>query len=424
MDNIIEINPIKHLDAVVRPPGSKSFTNRALAIGALANGKTVIHNALFSDDTKYMISALKDLGFIVSEDQCNSKIIIHGGCGNIPVKTARLFIGNAGTAMRFLTAILTLGSGIYEIDGVERMRNRPIQDLIDGLNQLGADVRAKNANDCPPVLINDRRLKGGIAMVKGDVSSQYISALLMVAPYAILDVEIEIIGDLVSKGYVDMTICLMNYFGVEVENLSYKRFFIKKDQGYLAREYHVEADASSASYFLASAAITGGRVRVQGIGRDSVQADVYFADILEKMGCRVRKERDWIEVKGERLKGIDVDLFNAPDIVQTLAAVAVFAEGRTRIRNVKNLRIKETDRITAIVNELRRMGLRCTEYEDGLEIEPSEPRPAEIETYNDHRMAMSFSLVGLKAKGIRIKDPGCVSKTYPDFFEELERLGK
>lgn len=423
MDNIIEITPIKHLDAVVRPPGSKSFTNRALAIGALARGETVIHNALFSDDTRYMISALRDLGFYVAEEESSAKITIHGGCGNIPVKRARLFIGNAGTAMRFLTAILTLGSGIYEIDGVERMRNRPIQDLIDGLNQLGADVRSKNANDCPPVLINDRRLKGGICRVKGDLSSQYISALLMVAPYAILDVEVEILGDLVSKGYVDMTICLMNYFGVTVENFLYKRFFVKKDQGYMAREYHVEPDASSASYFLASAAITGGRVRVEGIGLDSVQADVYFADILEKMGCEVRKERNWIEVKGERLKGIDVDLFYTPDIVQTLAAVAVFAEGRTRIRNVKNLRIKETDRIAATVNELRRMGLRCTEYEDGLEIEPSGPRPTEIETYNDHRMAMSFSLVGLKAKGIRINNPGCVSKTYPNFFEELKRLG-
>lgn len=419
---MIEIKPVKDINAVVRVPGSKSYTNRALVIGALTEGETVIHNALFSDDTLYMISALKTIGIHISEEKDKNKIAIRGSGGKMPVENARLFAGNAGTVMRFLTAMLTLGNGRYEIDGVERMRNRPIHDLIDGLNQLGADVRSKMANGCPPVLINGRGLRGGVCRVKGDLSSQYISALLMVAPYAISDVEIEIIGNMVSRQYIDMTIDLMDYFGVKVENNSYKRFIIKKDQRYIGREYIVEADASSASYFLAAAAITGGKVRVEGLGYNSRQGDIHLADVLEAMGCQVIKGKDWIEVKGGILKGVDVDLSDMPDIVQTLAAVAIFADGKTRIRNVKNLRIKETDRIRAVVNELRRIGVGCAEYEDGLEIMPSNIHPAEIETYDDHRMAMSFSIIGLRAEGIKIKNPACVSKTFPGFFEELARL--
>lgn len=417
-----EIKRVKNLNAVVTMPGSKSYTNRALIIGALANGKTVINNALFSDDTKYMISALKDLGIGVSEDQNKKSISVNGRNGEIPVKTANLFIGNAGTAMRFLTAMLTIGKGVYEIDGIERMRNRPIQDLIDALNQMGADIKSKNNNGCPPVLIKSGSLKGGSCKIKGDLSSQYISAMLMVAPYCDNDILIEIIGDLVSKRYVEMTISLMDYFGVHVQNRSYGEFFIENKHKYIAKEYHVEGDASGASYFLAAAAIAGGTIRVEGIGTDSAQGDVYFADLLEKMGCQIKKGRDYIEVKGGSLKGIDVDMSDVPDVVQTLAAVAVFADGKTRIRNVKNLRIKETDRITAVVNELRRIGIKCKEYEDGFEIEPSSPCPAEIETYGDHRMAMSFSLIGLRANGIKIKYPECVSKTFPDFFERLENL--
>ena len=419
---MIEIKPIGALNTVVNVPGSKSYTNRALIIAALAHGKSVLENALFSDDTKYMVASLKDLGLDLTE-HCDKNIItVNGQGGRFPVQTADLFVGNAGTAMRFLTAMLTLGDGCYKIDGVERMRDRPIQDLLDGLNQLGANVRSVNNTKCPPVQINADSLKGGACKVNGDLSSQYISALLMVAPYCCTNVTLQIIGELVSKKYVEMTMALMEYFGVTVENESFSTFFIESNQRYTAKEYYVEPDASSASYFLAAAAIAGGRVRVNGIGYKSIQGDASFVDILEKMGCSVERGEDFIEVQGGRLKGVDVDMSDMPDVAQTAAAVAVFAEGKTRIRNVGNLRIKETDRITAVVNEMRRIGIECTEFDDGFEIVPSDPKPGEIETYDDHRMAMSFSLIGLKAKGIKIKNPECVTKTFPDFFERLFAL--
>ncbi|MBI2472901.1 MAG: 3-phosphoshikimate 1-carboxyvinyltransferase [Planctomycetes bacterium] len=420
---MMEIKPVTgKIDAVVNVPGSKSYTNRALITAALADGESAITNALFSDDTKYMASSLNTLGIPVKEDRSNNRFVVDGKGGSIPAKQANLFIGNAGTAMRFLTATLTLGSGIYEIDGIERMRQRPIQDLLDGLTQLGADIQSKNDNGCPPVIIRGKGLRGGSAVVKGDLSSQYFSAMLMTAPYAEKDVTIEVKGDLVSKRYVDMTIALMCQFGVNVENSGYKTFFVKAGQRYKAVRYEVEGDASAASYFFAAAAITGGKVKVMGIGRDSLQGDIHFVDVLKSMGCKVTKNVNWIEVQGNLLHGVDVDMGDMPDVVQTLAAVAVFARGKTRVRNVKNMRIKETDRIVAVVNELRRMGISAVEYEDGLEIEPSTPKPAEIETYDDHRMAMSFALIGLRANGITIKHPECVSKTFPDYFQRLDAL--
>jgi len=422
-NKVVEIKPVTgKIDAVVNVPGSKSYTNRALITAALADGESTITNALFSDDTKYMASGLNALGIPIKEDPNANRFIINGKGGIIPAKQANLFIGNAGTAMRFLTAMLTLGNGVYEIDGIERMRQRPIQDLLDGLKQLGADVVSKFNNGCPPVLIQGIGLQGGSAVVNGDLSSQYFSALLMTAPYAKTDVSIIVKGDLVSKRYVDMTIALMRQFGVNVENNSYKTFFVKSGQRYKALRYEVEGDASAASYFFASAAITGGKVRVVGIGSNSLQGDIHFVDVLKSMGCKVTNNANWIEVQGDSLHGIDVDMGDMPDVVQTLAAVAVFARGKTRVRNVKNMRIKETDRIAAVVNELRRMGISAVEYEDGFEIEPSPPRPAEIETYDDHRMAMSFALIGLRAKGIKIKHPECVSKTFPDYFQRLEVL--
>lgn len=420
---MIEIKPIAGtIDAIVKVPGSKSYTNRALITAALADGDSTITNALFSDDTGYMSSSLNVLGIPIEEQQRSNTFIVHGKGGTIPARQANLFIGNAGTAMRFLTAMLTLGNGVYEIDGVARMRQRPIQDLLDGLRQLGADVMSKNNDGCPPVIIRGKGLSGGLAVVKGDLSSQYFSALLMTAPYAKKDVVIEVKGNLVSKRYVDMTVALMRQFGVSVENNDYKMFFVKSGQFYKAINYEVEGDASAASYFFAAAAITGGKVRVVGIGSDSLQGDVHFVDVLKSMGCRVKMGGNWIEVQGNALYGVDVDMGDMPDVVQTLAAVAVFAHGKTRVRNVKNMRIKETDRIAAVVNELRRMGISAVEYEDGFEIEPSSPRPAEIETYDDHRMAMSFALVGLRSKGISIKNPECVSKTFPDYFQRLETL--
>lgn len=419
---MIEIKPITgKIDAIIKVPGSKSYTNRALITAALADGESTITNALFSDDTKYMASGLNVLGIPI-EEQNPDRFVIYGKSGIIPVKQANLFVGNAGTAMRFLTAMLTLGSGVYEIDGVSRMRQRPIQDLLDGLKQLGADVVSKYNNGCPPVIIRGKGLSGGLAVVKGDLSSQYFSALLMTVPYAKRDVFIEVKGNLVSKRYVDMTIALMHQFGVNVEHNNYKTFVVKAGQCYRATQYEVEGDASAASYFFAAAAITGGKVRVVGIGSDSLQGDIHFVDVLKRMGCNVSMGIDWIEVQGNKLHGVDVDMGDMSDVVQTLAAVAVFAVGKTRVRNVKNMRIKETDRIAAVVNELRRMGIVAVEYEDGFEIEPSEPLPSAIETYDDHRMAMSFALIGLRVSGIVIKNPECVSKTFPDYFQKLEML--
>lgn len=418
---MIEIIPTNKINATVKVPGSKSYTNRALIAASLAKGKSVIKNALLSEDTQLMTTCLEEIGISVKSIPEDNSLIVRGCVGTIPAKEANLFAGNAGTVVRFMTAVLTLGKGSYEIDGVERMRNRPIQELLDGLNQLGADVISKENTGCPPVVINSCGLKGGTIRVMGNVSSQYISAILLAAPYANNDVRMIITDDLVSKKYVDMTIEVMNRFGVNVKRDAYKEFYVKSGQNYKGCEYIVEPDASSASYFFAAAAITGGKVRVEGLGEKSLQGDASFVDILGKMGCITRKNGDWLEVEGGKLKGIDIDMNDTPDVVQTLVAVAVFAEGKTRIKNVKNLRYKETDRINALVNELEKIGVKVKEYEDGLEIEPVAPHSAEISTYNDHRMAMSFALIGLRTRGIKIKNPECVDKTFPDFFE---RLGK
>jgi 3-phosphoshikimate 1-carboxyvinyltransferase len=420
---MLEIKPAHKIDVAVKVPGSKSYTNRALIAASLATGESVISNVLLSDDTRLMMACLKDIGVSIKSGQEDNAMMVNGCRGIIPSREANLFAGNAGTVVRFMTAALTLGKGCYEIDGVERMRNRPIQELIDGLNQLGADVTSKENTGCPPVVINASGLKGGTIKMKGNVSSQYISAILLAAPYAMNDVHITITDNLVSKNYVDMTIEVMNRFGVNVNRNSHKEFHVRSDQSYKGCEYIVEPDASSASYFFAAAAITGGKVRIEGLGENSLQGDASFVDILNKMGCVTRKAKGWLEVEGGNLKGIDIDMNDTPDVVQTLAAVAVFAEGTTRIRNVKNLRYKETDRISALVNELKRIGVKVKEYEDGLDIEPSTtPHSAEISTYNDHRMAMSFALIGLRIRGIKIKNPECVYKTFPDFFERLEKL--
>ncbi len=427
----LEIRPGKMVGEVYLP-GSKSLTNRALLISALANGESILSNVLFSEDTDYMASSLRELGFSVEGHKNERQFRVKGLGGLIPSTKAKLFVGNAGTAMRFLTAMLTVGEGKYEIDGVERMRHRPIQDLLDCLNQLGADTRSKFDNGCPPVMIKARGLEGGQARMKGDLSSQYFTAVLLSAPYARKDIEIKVIGDLVSRPYVAMTAGLMKRFGVDVLPgrgvLQYApTFFVKAGQRYSPSHYEVEGDATSASYFLAGAAITSGRVRVHGLSRDSLQGDIKFIDLLEEMGSKVRWVEGFVELEGNSLKGIEVDLRDCPDLAQTLAVVALFAEGKTRVRNVANLRIKETDRIHAVVTELKRLGVKAREYEDGFEVEgplpsPDRPRPTRIETYGDHRMAMSFALAGLRVPGIVIRDPACVAKTFPNYFEELERL--
>ncbi len=419
---MIEIKSVDKLDATVSVPGSKSYTNRALITAALATGESVIKNPLLSEDTQIMISCLREISIDVKSVPEENAVIVKGCEGAIPVERVRLFAGNAGTVMRFITATLTLGKGQYKTDGIERMRQRPIQQLIDALNQLGADVVSIDGTGYPPVLINASGLKGGRVEIPGDISSQYISAILLAAPYAKSDVSVVVIDDLASKNYVDMTIDVMNKFGVDVERDSYREFYVKSGQTYKGCEYIVEPDASGASYFFAAAAIAGGRVRVEGLGESSLQGDIKFVDILKEMGCSVKKSSDWLEVEGGALRGVDVDMNDTPDVVQTLASVAVFAEGNTRIRNVSNLRYKETDRITAIVNELKKVGVEVKEFDDGIEIIPSPPHSAEISTYNDHRMAMSFALLGLRVEGIKIKNPECVEKTFPDFFERLQQL--
>ena len=422
--SVIEIKPIEgRIDASIGIPGSKSYTNRTLLIAAMAEGESLLNQALFSEDTQYMARVLRQLGVEVESDEEACQFRVLGMGGRIDVPGADLFVGNAGTAMRFLTGYVTLGQGIFSVDGVQRMRERPIQDLLDGLTQLGVRAYARFGNGCPPVVVETNGLEGGRTRMAGDKSSQYFTAILLVAPYARRDVEIEVMGDLVSKPYVDMTISSMADFGVKVVNEGYERFVVKQGQRYRARQYAIEPDASNASYFLAAAAVTGGRVRVEHISYGSAQGDVRFVDVLERMGCQVVRDMDYLEVTGpDRLLGVDVDMNAMPDVAQTLSAIAPFAEGKTRIRNVATMQIKETDRIAALATELRKLGVQVQEFRDGLEIQPAHIRPAEVDTYDDHRMAMSFSVTGLKTHGVKIKDPECVKKTFPDFFERLEWL--
>lgn len=417
------------IDASVRVPGSKSLTNRALLIAALADGSTHLTNALFSDDSRYFAEALKTLGFEVVLDPERSGIAISGRGGRIPTHEADLFIGNAGTAARFLTAFLTLGEGEYVLDGDARMRQRPIGDLVTALNQLGGNVKptsdAKEASSiCPPVRVIASRLRGGVARLPGDVSSQFLSALLMVAPNAEEPVELTITTELNSRPYVDMTIGVMSDFGVEVEREDYRCFHVRPGR-YQAREnYPIESDASAASYFFAAPAILGGSVRVENISRRSKQGDITFLDVLEKMGCVVDAGDDSIEVScSGDLNGIDFDMCNIPDTAQTLAVIAPFAKNPTRIRGIASARLKESDRVAATCAELSRLGVRVDEHPDGMTIYPCQDfRPAQIQTYNDHRMAMAFSLIGLRVPGVTIENPDCVSKTFPNYFDVLEKL--
>jgi 3-phosphoshikimate 1-carboxyvinyltransferase len=419
----LPIKPLTQpLAASVRVPGSKSLTNRALLIAALANGTTRLTNALFSDDSRYFASALKTLGFDVQLDEVKSEMTVTGLGGRIPSSKAELFIGNAGTAARFLSAFLTLGNGEYILDGEPRMRERPIGDLIDALQQLGVEL--EGINNCPPVQISAKGLLGGKTKIAGNVSSQFLSALLMVAPYAKSSIEIEVTTELNSKPYVEMTLAIMQEFGVQVEREDHKRFIIKPASFLSLSSYSIESDASAASYFFAAPAICGGMVRVEKISRNAKQGDIAFLDILKQMGCAINEGENFIEVTGTKsLNGVDVDMRDIPDTAQTLAAIAPFASSPTRIRGIASARVKETDRVHATCTELARLGVRVEEHEDGMTIGPcDEIRPATIQTYNDHRVAMAFSLIGLRVDGVTIENPACVSKTFPKFFEVLDSL--
>lgn len=434
------------LNTRVRVPGSKSLTNRALLLAALATGQTTLTNTLASDDSRYFIESLQRLGFSIVPGTGDggpgttvggqrSAVVVHGQGGLIPAARAELFVGNAGTAARFLTALLTLGHGEYVVDGDARMRERPIGDLLAALRQLGVTASGQPSErsdavsgqaECPPIRLRVDGLPGGRTAVAGNLSSQFLSGLLMVAPYARGPLTVEVTGALNSKPYVAMTLALMRDFGVHVAHTSLQNFHVQPQRYRPQTEYVIESDASAASYFFAAPALCGGTVRVENISRRSKQGDVAFLDVLAQMGCTVTEGEDWIAVTGpDALRGVNVNLRDIPDTAQTLAAIAPFARTPTTIRGIASARLKETDRVSAMCAELRRLGVTVTEYPDGLEIYPAfNLQPATIQTYNDHRMAMAFALVGLRVPGVQIENPGCVSKTFPNYFEVLETLRK
>jgi 3-phosphoshikimate 1-carboxyvinyltransferase len=415
------MTPCGPIHGSIIPPGSKSITNRALVCAALADGTSVLTGALHSDDTQAMIESLNRLGIGVEADWPQVRLTVHGCAGEIPKQAADLFIGNSGTTVRFLTAMVALGNGKYRLDGIERMRERPIQDLLDALTQLKISATSEMGTGAPPVIVETQGLHGGTAKIAGNISSQYLSGLFMATPCAQGDTSIEVVGELVSRPYVDMTIAVMQSFGVQV-TCNPNDFFIAGNQTYHAREYVIEPDASAASYFWAAAAITGGTVTVQHLSRQSLQGDVAFCECLEQMGCQVTYSDNQISVTGRPLHGIDVDMNAISDTVQTLAAVALFADGPTNVRGVAHNRHKETDRIGDLATELRKLGATVTEADDGLQIIPGTTQGAQIETYDDHRMAMSLALAGLKIPNVEILNPECTAKTYPQFFQDLERL--
>jgi 3-phosphoshikimate 1-carboxyvinyltransferase len=352
----------------------------------------------------------------------SNRVRILGGGGKFKATDERIDVGNSGTSMRFLTALAALRKGITLLDGKGRMRKRPIVELLNGLEELGVRAYSQNGNDSPPVIVESRGLTGGTVRMKGEESSQFLSGLLMVAPYAQRDVAIEVTGSLASKPYVDITSNVMSAFGVKIRNQGYHSFFIEAGQRYLPQEYRIEGDASNASYFFSAAAVCKGRVKVENLNPATLQGDIGFLDILERMGCGVTRGSDSIEVLGGELHGIEVDMNEMPDLVPTLAVTAAFARGKTVIQNVGHLRFKESDRLHALALELSKMGIRVNEGEDGLEIEGGKPHGAEIETYDDHRMAMSFAIAGLAVPGIKIKEERCVDKSFPEFWETLQKL--
>ena len=446
--NAYEVQPVTGpVNGTVQPPGSKSLTNRALVVAALARGESRLTNVLDSQDTRVMLESCRRLGVAVEHDPTTCSVRVSGCAGRFPASQADLWLENSGTSIRFLTAACTLGEGRFHLDGNARMRQRPILDLVTALKELGADVRCATDSGCPPVDVIANGLPGGRASVSANISSQYLSALLMAAPCAKSPVVLQIAGGLVSEPYIDMTLGVMKRFGVSVtrgdpaggaeysvlstqsvpttpHSVLSTPYSVLRTQpaGYRGTDYVIEPDASAASYFFAAAAITGGTVTVLGLGRDSLQGDLDFVHALALMGCDVVIAEDRTIVHGAELRGIEIDMNAISDTAQTLAAVAVFAKGPTTIRNIAHVRHKETDRIAAVVTELKRLGLRADEHPDGLTIHPGPPQPATIETYDDHRMAMSFSLIGLKTPGIRIANPSCTAKTYPNYFADLERL--
>lgn len=417
---MIEVKPLSQCNGVVSVPGSKSYTHRALIVSSLADGESFLSNGLRCEDTERTVEGLKKFGVEVDWESYGVRVL--GKAGVFKAADEKVDAGNSGTSMRFLTALAALKTGITLLDGSERMRKRPIGELLWGLGELGVKAYSQRGNYRPPVIVESQGLMGGTARIKGEESSQFLSGLLMVAPYARRDVNVEVTGSLASKPYVDITQDVMSTFGVRVRNQGYQSFFIKAGQRYLPREYRIEGDASSASYFFSAAAVCRGKVRVENLIPATIQGDIGFLGILERMGCRVTRGRKWIEVWGKELRGVDVDMNEMPDLVPTLSVTAAFAQGKTVIKNIGHLRLKESDRIHALAVELSKMDIRVREGGDGLEIEGGRPSGAEVETYNDHRMAMSFAIAGLAVPGVKIKGERCVDKSFPRFWEVLQKL--
>jgi 3-phosphoshikimate 1-carboxyvinyltransferase len=424
--NSLRLDPIDEVSGTVTVPGSKSISNRALLLAALAHGRTTLVNLLESDDTEVMIAALRQLGIDVAPAGDVWSVAGRGG----PLVTSagrwRLDLGLAGTALRPLTAALTLGQGTFELDGTPRMRERPIGDLVNALEPLGGCIRYLGRPGYPPVEITGTGLAGGTTRIDGSVSSQFLTALLMAAPLARSAVTVDVIGELVSKPYLDITLHMMRRFGAEVSHQGYRRFSVVPGGYRSPGRYLVEGDASSASYFLAAGAIRGSGVTVRGVGLDSVQGDVAFVDVLTAMGARVERDADSITVRppaSGRLRGLDIDLNHIPDAAMTAAVLALFADGTTTIRNIGNWRVKETDRLHAMATELRKLGAAVDEGTDCIAVTPPAGwRTAEIDTYGDHRMAMCFSLAPLGGVTVTIRDPDCVAKTFPDYFQRFDAL--
>jgi 3-phosphoshikimate 1-carboxyvinyltransferase len=421
----LTLNPIGKINGEVFLPGSKSLSNRALLLAALADGETKITNLLVSDDINHMLNALKSLGIQYTLSECGTKCSVVGNSGFFnSSEPLELFLGNAGTAMRPLCAALAASEGEFVLTGEPRMKERPIGHLVDALAQLNADIEYLEDIDYPPLKIKGKALTGSSIKIDGSISSQFLTAILMVTPLLKTDTNIEIEGELVSKPYIDITLDIMARFGVKVLNNDYQAFTVEGNQSYQSVEkYMVEGDASSASYFLAAGAIKGGEITVHGVGKLSVQGDKYFADVLEKMGAEVIWNDESITVVGKPLNSVDMDMNHIPDAAMTIATTALFAKGTTTIRNIYNWRVKETDRLTAMATELRKVGAEVEEGEDYISITPPMSlKHAEIDTYDDHRVAMCFSLVALSNTAVTINDPKCTAKTFPDYFDKLAQV--
>ncbi len=428
----LDLQPVLRAQGTVRLPGSKSISNRTLLLAALARGTTQIFDLLASDDTHVMLMALQKLGVRWEQVGETQQYTVHGVDGVLPVHQADLFMGNAGTAIRPLTAALAVLGGDYTLHGVSRMHERPIGDLVDALNAVGTDIAYTDVPGYPPLHIRRGRLHAQRMQVRGNVSSQFLTALLMAAPLMARAhaITIDVIGDLISKPYIEITLNLMRRFGVTVERQGWQSFTVEAGQRYVSPgTIHVEGDASSASYFLAAGAIARGPVRVEGVGRDSIQGDVRFVDALEQMGATITMGDNWIEAQSNGvLKAIDADFNHIPDAAMTIAVAALYADGTSMLRNIGSWRVKETDRIAAMATELRKLGAQVEEGADYLRVTPPEQiQSAAIDTYDDHRMAMSFSLATLdgaarRGAAIRINDPKCVAKTFPEYFDAFAKV--